>query len=66
MAQLRRDPPVGRWIVIDSDYTMTPTDFPKETIPPADVAHPSTLSRQRNRTPNGGGCASPVVAQVGL
>jgi len=30
MAQLRRDPIVGRWVVIDSDHPKNPKDFAKE------------------------------------
>jgi UDPglucose--hexose-1-phosphate uridylyltransferase len=30
MSQLRRDPIVGRWVVIDSEHTKGPGDFPKE------------------------------------
>jgi len=29
MPELRRDPVVGRWVIIDSDHTKGPLDFPK-------------------------------------
>lgn len=30
MAELRRDPVVGRWVIIDTDHLKGPADFPKE------------------------------------
>ena len=34
MPELRRDPVVGRWVIIDSDHTKGPSDFPKEDNTP--------------------------------
>ena len=34
MPELRRDPVVGRWVIIDSDHLKGPLDFPKEDNTP--------------------------------
>ena len=34
MPELRRDPVVGRWVIIDSDHTKGPLDFPKDDNTP--------------------------------
>jgi len=34
MPELRRDPVVGRWMIIDSDHTKGPLDFPKDDNTP--------------------------------
>ena len=32
MAELRRDPIVGRWVIIDTDHPSAPEDFEKEIL----------------------------------
>ena len=34
MPELRRDPIVGRWVIIDKDHSKGPLDFPKEDNTP--------------------------------
>ncbi|MDE2222212.1 MAG: galactose-1-phosphate uridylyltransferase [Candidatus Omnitrophica bacterium] len=34
MPELRRDPVVGRWVIIDSEHLKTPKDFPKDDNTP--------------------------------
>lgn len=51
MAQLRRDPIVGRWIVIDSDHTKAPKDFHKEDQTPRHQGICPFCSGRENRTP---------------
>jgi UDPglucose--hexose-1-phosphate uridylyltransferase len=51
MAQLRRDPIVGRWIVIDSDHTKSPKDFSKEDQNPRQAGICPFCPGRENRTP---------------
>ncbi len=51
MPQLRRDPIVGRWIVIDSDHPKAPKDFPKEDQAPSHAAVCPFCPGRESRTP---------------
>ncbi len=51
MAQLRRDPIVGRWVVIDSEHPKAPKDFPKEDHAIRHGAICSFCPGRENRTP---------------
>ncbi len=51
MSQLRRDPIVGRWVVIDSDHPQGPQDFAKENQAPHQAAICPFCPGRENRTP---------------
>ena len=52
MAQLREDPIVRRWIVIDSDHPKGPNDFVKEDHAPRQEATCPFCPGRENRTPS--------------
>ena len=33
MAELRRDPIVGRWVIVDTDHPSKPEEFERRSIP---------------------------------
>ena len=51
MSQLRRDPIVGRWVVIDSDHPKAPKDFPKEDRTPRHAQVCPFCPGRESRTP---------------
>jgi UDPglucose--hexose-1-phosphate uridylyltransferase len=52
MPELRRDPVVGRWVIIDSDHTKGPLDFPKEDNTPTRQAICPFCPGREHQTPN--------------
>ena len=51
MPELRRDPVVGRWVIIDSDHTKGPLDFPKEDNTPTRQAICPFCPGREHQTP---------------
>ena len=51
MAQLRRDPIVGRWVVIDSDHPQAPKDFVQENQTLRQINTCPFCPGRENRTP---------------
>ncbi|MEI7997969.1 MAG: hypothetical protein WCH62_00465 [Candidatus Omnitrophota bacterium] len=51
MAQLRRDPIVGRWVVIDDEHPKGPNDFSKEDHTPRHAEICPFCPGRENRTP---------------
>ncbi|MBF0489137.1 MAG: DUF4931 domain-containing protein [Candidatus Omnitrophica bacterium] len=51
MSQLRRDPIVGRWVVIDNDHPLVPKDFSKEDHSLHQKATCPFCPGRENRTP---------------
>ena len=51
MPELRRDPVVGRWVIIDSDHTKGPMDFPKDDNTPTRQAICPFCPGREHQTP---------------
>ena len=51
MPELRRDPVVGRWVIIDSDHVKGPLDFPQEDNTPARQAICPFCPGREHQTP---------------
>jgi UDPglucose--hexose-1-phosphate uridylyltransferase len=52
MPELRRDPVVGRWVIIDSDHTKGPSDFPKDDNTPTRQAICPFCPGREHQTPH--------------
>ena len=63
MAQLRRDPIVGRWVVIDSEHPKTPEDFPKEDHSLSHTATCPFCPGRESRTPAEVDAVRPFLAE---
>jgi len=50
--ELRRDPVVGRWVIMNSDQSMGPLDFPKEDNTPTRQAICPFCPGREHQTPN--------------
>jgi UDPglucose--hexose-1-phosphate uridylyltransferase len=52
MPELRRDPVVGRWVIIDSDHPQGPSDFPKDdNVPTGQEVCPFCPGREHQTPP---------------
>jgi UDPglucose--hexose-1-phosphate uridylyltransferase len=51
MPELRRDPVVGRWVIIDTDHSKGPLDFPKENNTPTRQAICPFCPGREHQTP---------------
>jgi UDPglucose--hexose-1-phosphate uridylyltransferase len=51
MPELRRDPVVGRWVIIDTDHTKGPMDFPQEDNTPTRQAICPFCPGREHQTP---------------
>jgi UDPglucose--hexose-1-phosphate uridylyltransferase len=52
MPELRRDPVVGRWVIIDSDHLKGPADFPKDNNSPYGQATCPFCPGREHQTPH--------------
>src|ERR1019366_2332317 len=51
MPELRRDPVVGRWVIIDTDHTKGPLDFPLDDNTPTHQAICPFCPGRESQTP---------------
>jgi UDPglucose--hexose-1-phosphate uridylyltransferase len=59
MPELRRDPVIGRWVIIDTDHTKGPLDFPKEDNAPTRQAICPFCPGREHQTPKEVGAVRP-------
>ncbi len=59
MPELRRDPVVGRWVIIDTEHTKGPSDFPKSDNTPTRQAICPFCPGREYQTPNEVGAVRP-------
>jgi len=64
MPELRRDPIVGRWVIIDSEHLKGPADFPKEDNTPKNQAICPFCPGREHQTPEEVDAIRPLPGQA--
>jgi len=66
MPELRRDPIMGRWVIIDSEHLKGPSDFPKEDNTPTRQAICPFCPGRESQTPAESDAIRPQGAQTNI